>query len=181
MTDTSKPEAPAKRHDNPARDLLVASLTDPAFDHAHATWREASARYGETRAFADLAALPLLPNQRPTLWKVRPLSIAARAIVLGASTAASQRLNALRLGLVERLDGALVQLDGAVTGATPTALPCIEGAALPQVKDEALQAAADEWGGVWLDELADVILHRMDLPPRRYIPFPLPLPSALLT
>lgn len=181
MTDTSKTEAPAKRHDNPARDLLVASLTDPAFDRAQPTWREASARYGETRAVADLAALPLLPNQRPTLWKVRPLSIAARAIVLGATTVASQRLNALRLGLVERLDGALAQFDGTVTGATPTALQTIEGAALPQVKDEAIQAAADEWGGVWLDELADVILHRMDLPPRRYIPFPLPLPSVLLT
>jgi hypothetical protein len=178
MSDTT---STPKRHDNPSRDLWVASLLDPAFDHEHKTWKEARDRYSETRSTADLAALPLLPNQRPTLWKLRALSIAARSLVLGASTISGQRLNALRLALVERADGATVQLDGTITGATPTTLACIEGAALPQVKDEALQSAADEWGGVWLDELGDVVLHRMDLPPKRYIPFPLPLPSALLT
>lgn len=181
MTDTPKLEAPAKRHDNPARDLLVASLTDPAFDHAHPTWREASARYGETRAVADLAALPVIPGQLPTLWRVRPLSIAARASVLGTSSVAVQRLFALRFGLVERLDGAAVQANGNPVGGTTTALATVDGAAIAQTRDEAIQAAADEWGGVWLDEIADVILHRMDLPPRRYFPFPLPLPSALLT
>ena len=36
------------------------------------------------------------------------------------------------------------------------------------------------FGGVWVDEIGDVILHRADLPPSRFVRFPLPLSSALV-
>ena len=180
-TPPAAPPLPPKRNDHPARDLWVGSLLDPAFDRAHASWKETSARYSETRAAADLRAMPVILGQRPTLWRLRPLSITARQTVLTSTSYPMQRLLALRLGLVERVDGAELSPEGAPVGVVPVVLKGIEGSVTPQLTDEAMQGEVDAWGGYWLDEIADVILARMDLSPRRYLPFPLPLPSALLT
>ena len=168
----------AESHDNPARETHVASLADPSFDHAHADWPKLRDAYARSRSLADLAKLPRLAEQPLTLWRLRPLSVAARSAVFASAAESMQRLSAVRLGVVARLDNATVE-GGAVKGAE-TVLPAIEGG-LPQVQDPALQAEVDAWGGLWVDELGDVIIHRTNLPPRRFFAFPLPLPSALLT
>jgi hypothetical protein len=61
-----------------------------------------------------------------------------------------------------------------------TALPLFEGAQVPQITAAAVDAQTETHGGLWIDEIGEVVLHRTDLPPRRYLPFPLPLPSTHL-
>lgn len=168
-----------KRYDNPARDAFIASVGDPAFDRAHKDWPVLRDRYADTRSVADLAALPTLPEQWPTLFRVRALSVAARATCYAAPSVPAQRVNALRLGLVARVDGPRTYADGAVAGCAETAFATVPGAALQQVAEEALDGVAALLGGDGLDELADAILHRADANPRRMLPFPLPPRSVL--
>lgn len=170
------------RHDNPARDAFVASLLDPAFDRDAPGWAAARDRYAKTRAVVDLAALPVLPDQWPTLWRVRPLSSVARAAALSNSSVVLQRLSAVRFGVAARIDGprAYDLSRGGVTECVEVALATTEGAQIPQITAAAVDAQTETHGGLWIDEIGEVILHRTDLPPRRYLPFPLPLPSALL-
>lgn len=170
-----------KRFDNPARDAFVASVGDPAFDRSHKEWETLRNRYADTRSIADLAALPVLPEQWPQLWRVRPLTTAGRATAYTSGASSLQRITALRLGLVARIDGPRTydDVNGTVGGATEVALAQLAGAALAQVTEAALDEAGAHLGGDGLDELADVILHRADVSPRRMLPFPLPPRSAL--
>lgn len=177
---TPTPPAP-KRYDNPARDAFIASVGDPAFDRSHPAWVNLRDRYIDTRSIADLAALPVLPEQWPQLWRVRPLTTGGRATAYTSATPSLQRITALRLGLVSRVDGPRTYdaVNGTIGGATEIALPQVPNAPLPQVTDAALDEASAQLGGDALDELADVILHRADGSPRRMLPFPLPPRSAL--
>lgn len=170
-----------KRYDNPARDAWVASVGDPAFDREHPEWIARRNRYADTRSVADLAALPVLPEQQPQLWRVRPLTTAGRATAYTSGASSLQRITALRLGLVARIDGPRTYdtVSGTVGGAAEVPLAQLAGAALAQVTDAALDEAGAHLGGDGLDELADVILHRADASPRRMLPFPLPPRSAL--
>lgn len=165
--------------DNPARDTFVASLTDPAFDRAHASWRDLSRRYAETRAVADLAALPCRDGLVPTLWRIRALSVSARAGCYTSSIASLQRLQAVRFGLVARLDNARF-IAGKVEATSERIFEPIKGISVAQVSDDDIQAQVESFGGVWVDEIGDIILHRADLPPSRFVRFPLPLSSALV-
>lgn len=178
MTDPTPP----KRYDNPARDAWVASVGDPAFDREHEAWPALRDRYVDTRSVADLAALPTLPGQWPTLWRARALSVGARATCYSATSVAAQRLNALRFGLVSQVDGprAYEPAEGRVSGCAEKPFDVVPGAVFPQAADAGLDALAALVGGDGLDELADVILHRADSNPRRLLPFPLPPRSALL-
>lgn len=168
-----------QKHDNPARETFVASLLDPAWDRSHAAWPAARDAYIATRSLAALAAIPIAAGQAPVLWRIRALSVAARAACYGSSLASVQRLSALRHGLVARLDGPRF-IDGRVEATRETIFDTIPGAPLPTVPDSVLQTQVDEWGGLWVDEIGDVIIHRADLPPSRFVRFPLPLPSALV-
>jgi hypothetical protein len=168
------------QNDSPARDAYVATLADPAFDRDHADWPALSDRYVRTRALADLARLPTRPGLWPTLWRIRPLSVAARATAHSSAAVSLQRLWGARLGLVARVDGTRVYGDGAVSDCQEKRLDTYPGSAPPQVKDEALDAQVAEFGGDWLDEIAEVILHRTNSAPRKLLPFPQPPASALL-
>jgi len=170
-----------KRYDSPARDAFIASVGDPAFDREHPAWVALRDRYVDTRSIADLAALPVLPEQQPQLWRVRPLTTAGRATAYTSATPSLQRITALRLGLVSRVDGPRTYdaVNGTIGGATEIALAQMPNAPLPQVTDAALDEASSQLGGDALDELADVILHRADASPRRVLPFPLPPLSTL--
>lgn len=172
----------AKRYDNPARDAYVASIGDPAFDRASPAWPALRDRYVDTRSIADLAALPVLPAQLPTLWRVRPLTVAGRAMAYASSSASLQRLNAVRLALIARVDGPRTYdaAEGRVTGCTEVEAQQMANTAVPQAHESAVDAAAALLGGDGLDELGDVILHRASGNPRRMLPFPLPPPSVLL-
>lgn len=172
-------DLPPPQNDNPARDAYVASLADPAFDREHPDWLELRDRYVETRALADLARLPVKPGCHPTLWRIRPLTVAARATAYSTAAPSLQRLWAARLGLVARVDGPRVYGDGAVSDCAEKRLDTHRGSNPPQVKDEALDEAARQFGGDLLDELADVILHRANTSPKKLLPFPPPPPSAL--
>lgn len=177
----TEPAAPL-RHDNPARDAFLASLLDPAFDRAAPGWAALRDRYAKTRAVADLAALPTLPDQWPTLWRVRALGAVARAAALTNTSTVLQRLSAVRFGVVSRIDGPRTYDpgNGVVVNATESPLAVAEGAQLPQLATAAVDAQVETHGGLWVDEIGEAILHRTDLPPRRYLPFPCPLPSSLL-
>lgn len=170
------------RHDNPARDAFVASLLDPALDRDHPTWPAARDRYARTRAVVDLAALPTLPDQWPTLWRLRPLTSVARAAALSNASIVLQRLSAVRFSVVARIDGPRTYepVKGTVSDCAETMLPLHEGAQIPQISGPAVDAQTETHGGLWIDEIGEVVLHRTDLPPRRYLPFPLPLPSTHL-
>jgi hypothetical protein len=170
------------RHDNPARDTWVASLLDPALDRDHPAWPAARDRYARTRAIADLAALPTIPDQWPTLWRLRPLTSVARAAALSSTSTVLQRLSAVRFGVVARIEGprSYDPARGTVGDCAEVALPTADGAQVPQITAAAVDAQTETHGGLWIDEVGEIILHRTDLPPRRYLPFPLPLPSALL-
>lgn len=168
------------QNDSPARDAYVATLADPAFDRAHGDWPALRDRYIQTRALADLARLPTLGGLWPVLWRIRPLSVAARATAHSSAAVSLQRLWAARLGLVARVDGARVYGDGAVSDCQEKRFDAYPGSSPPQVKDEVLDAQVQEFGGDWLDEVAEVILHRVNSSPRKLLPFPPPPASALL-
>lgn len=170
-----------KRYDNPARDAYVASLGDPAFDRSNPAWPALRDRYIDTRSIADLAALPVLPEQWPTLWRVRPLTVAGRAMAYASTSPSLQRLNAVRLALVARVDGPRIYdaAEGRVSGCTESEAPQMANVAVAQALESAVDAAHALLGGDGLDELGDVILHRASGNPRRMLPFPLPPPSAL--
>lgn len=175
----STEKLPPPQNDSPARDAYVASLADPAFDRAHADWDALRDRYVETRALADLARLPVRPGAWPTLFRVRPLSVSARATAHSSPAVSLQRLWAARLGVVARVDGPRVYGDGAVSDCTEKRLATHRGSNPPQATDEELDAMVQEFGGDWLDELAEVILHRANTSPRKLLPFPQPPLSAL--
>lgn len=166
----------AKQHDHPAAPIWVASLTDAAWDRSHAKWPELSAAYADSRSQADLEALPVSVGMTPTLFRVRALPVLTRALVLSHSTLAAQRLSALRFGLADK---AVALFSGAMPTGEITPLRLVEGATTATVHEDELQSIANLYGGVVLDEIADVILHRLDLPPARFLPFPLPVPSAM--
>lgn len=186
MEPTDTPAAAASpppdppRNDNPARDTWVASLLDPAFDKAHENWRAACDRYVATRALADLAKLPTLPEQWPTLWRLRPLTAIARTLVYSNTNLVGQRHTALRLALVARVDGPRTYVDGAVANCKEERLAHLRGAAVPQVEEAAIDAQVNEFGGLWLDEIGEIVIHRTNAPRKVYLPFPQPLPSQLL-
>lgn len=175
-------EAPAAplRNDNPARDTWIASLLDPAFDRDHLEWPARRDRYAATRAVADLAALPLVPELLPALWRVRALSAVARTGVYAQASLGAQRLTALRFALVARVDGPRTYAPDGVVNCTERAFPRVKGAAVPQVEDAAIDAEMSELGGLWLDEIGEVVIHRTNAPRRVYLPFPLLLPSSVL-
>lgn len=172
-------ELPPLQNDSPARDAYVASLGDLAFDREHADWPALRDRYIQTRALADLARLPTQGGLWPVLWRIRPLTVAARATAHSSPAVSLQRLWAARLGLVARVDGARIYGDGAVSDCQEKRLDTHPGANPPQVKDEVLDAQVQEFGGDWLDEIAEVILHRVNASPRKLLPFPQP-PLSLL-
>lgn len=172
-----QPPQPPQRADSPTHPLWVASLSDPAWDRTSPSWATAAERYANTRALVDLIALPLVPNAVPRLYRLRPLSIQVRALVLSQSSLGAQRLAALRFALESVIDST-ISMNGPDSG-TPTPFAQYPGVTHWQVHDDALQAEADTVGALVLDEIADVVLHRLDLPPRRFFPFPLPLPSAM--
>ena len=175
----STEKLPPPQNDNPGRDAYVASLADPAFDRAHADWGALRDRYVETRALADLARLPVKPGAWTTLFRVRPLSVSARATAHSSPAVSLQRLWAARLGVVARVDGPRVYGDGAVSDCQEKRLATHRGSTPPQATDEELDALVQEFGGDWLDELAEVILHRANTSPRKLLPFPQPPLSAL--
>lgn len=153
----------------PTVPLEVVSLADPALDRAHLWWPELSARYARTRHPDDLIALPRLLGARPTRWTLRAVSVAARALILSAPTVAQQQLLALRFSLAAVSDETGARL-----------LPVIPQSAPPQVADATIESEIlAVWGGVVLDELGDVALHRLDLQPRSFVPFPRPPRSVL--
>lgn len=181
--DTEAPAAPPPeplRNDNPARDTWVCTLLDAAFDREHEEWPALRDRYANTRAVADLAKLPALPGQWPALWRLRALSAVARTSFFAQASIGAQRLTALRLALVGRVDGPRTYAADGVTGCVEKALPRLKGAPVPQVEDAAIDAQLDEYGGLWLDELGEVVIHRTNAPRRVYLPFPLLLPSSVL-
>jgi hypothetical protein len=182
LPEPERPAAPPAplRNDNPARDTWIASLLDPAFDRNHREWPERRDRYTATRAVADLAALPTLPEQFPSLWRVRALSAVARTGIYAQATVTAQRLTALRFALVARIDGARTYGPDGVTGCAERAFARVKGAPVPQVEDAAIDAEMNEFGGLWLDELGEVVIHRTNAPRRVYLPFPLLLPSSVL-
>lgn len=180
-TDAPAPPPPEPpRNDNPARDTWVCSLLDAAFDREHAEWPALRDRYANTRAVADLAKLPALPGQWPALWRLRALSAVARTSFFAQASLGAQRLTALRLALVARVDGPRTYAEGGVTGCTEKAFPRLKGAPVPQVEDAAIDAEMNELGGLWLDELGELVIHRTNAPRRVYLPFPLLLPSSVL-
>lgn len=178
-TDNDRPSLPAPQNDNPSRDTWLASLLDPAFDRDHPDWPELRDRYAQTRAVADLARLPTVPEQHPVLWRVRALSAVARTAIYAQTSLAAQRLTALRFALAARVDGPRAYGPDGVQGAE-VRFALVRGAAVPQVEDAAVDAQASEFGGLWLDELGEVVIHRTNAPRRVYLPFPLLLPSTVL-
>lgn len=179
MSDNDKPALPAPQNDNPAKDTWVASLLDAAFDRQHPDWPDLRDRYAQTRAVADLARLPTVPELAPALWRLRPLSAVARTAIYAQTSLAAQRLTALRFALVARVDGPRSYGPDGVQG-NETRFPLVKGAAVPQVEDAAIDAQAAELGGLWLDEIGEVVIHRTNAPRRVYLPFPLLLPSTVL-
>lgn len=175
----STEKLPPPQNDNPGRDAYVASLLDPAFDREHADWPDLRDRYVETRALADLSRLPVKPGTWPSLFRIRPLTVAARATAHSSPAVSLQRLWAARLGVVSRVDGARVYGDGTVSDCNEKRFATHRGSNPPQVTDEELDALLREFGGDLLDELAEVILHRANTSPRKLLPFPQPPPSAL--
>ncbi len=173
-------DLPPPQNDSPARDAYVATLSDSAFNRDHDDWPALRDRYIQTRALADLARLPVLPGRWPTLWRIRPLTVAARATAHSSPAVSLQRLWAARLGLVARVDGPRTFGDGVIGDCQEKRLDTYPGSSPAQVKDEALDAQVQEFGGDWLDEVAEVILHRVNTSPRKLLPFPQPPASALL-
>lgn len=184
-----------RRYENPARETFIASALDPAFDvpttdelarltgdeRAEGERRRALLNtYAESRSLADLAAIPLRSNERPVLWRVRALGAEQRALVNSNRLVANADLDAVRFGVVARIEGASITADGAVTGGVETKLALVPGARLVSITDEAIDGEVAIAGGTWVDEMGGAIRHRSDQHPRRCLPFTLPPRAAAL-
>jgi len=177
------------RYENPARDTHLASVLDPAFavpgtdelarltgdERAEGERRRALLNtYAESRSLADLIAVPTRGTERPVLWRVRALGVEQRALVNSNRLPALADLDAVRFGVVARIEGATITPDGAVQGGTETKLALTEGARLVTITDAAIDGEMAVGGGTWVDEMGAAIRHRSDQHPRRCLPFPLP-------
>jgi len=164
-------------NDNPARPTHFASRLDAAFDDSTDAGKAALAAYVESRSIVDLSMVPVRAGMTLTLWKVRPLSAAERAVVLSNRSEAMADLNAVQYGVVARVEGATVLATG-LNGGTETVFKRHDASNI--VAPEALAAELEIAGGVWVDELGAFIRARSDARPGRYFPFSLPPRVAAL-
>jgi hypothetical protein len=137
------------------RMLHVAQTTgrgDPAFDRAHPDYLTALRAYARSRLPSDLAAIPLREGRSPRLFAVRVLSPEARAIVRDAQGDGSRALLAVRMGVAS-------YADGPTTHSAPTESSSHLGAMASRDWCVTLSALG---GGMLLDELAAVVIHRAD-------------------
>lgn len=163
---------------SPSSPLWVAQIAgygDPAFDRDHDGFAAALRLYEQTRRPEHLAAIPLVPGARLTLWKLRPLTPAERTDVKGFATEDLRRFIAFRTAVVARIDGGAVSASGEVTGPERPA-PLMPNGKLTS-DDWLTEQVADAGGGI-VDELGALVLQRATVHPKA--PRPYRLPQSLL-
>ncbi|MDB4930529.1 MAG: hypothetical protein JWM10_3013 [Myxococcaceae bacterium] len=162
--------------------MLVATVSlqedslssDPAINLGAKGVSEALTRYARTRSDEDRAKVPMLPNQRPTLFKLSPMSVAAvRWCKQVTGEERAQRVVACICH--EFVDEKGTDHRAADFGKIYEE----EKSRFAVAPDEWLQHIADLHGNGALRELAQVALDRAEASPRALSPFRLPAGSML--
>ncbi len=145
-----------------------APTCDPAINLDAPGAAAALSRYERERSADALAALPLLPDARPVVFRVSPLSAAAWRVA-GEREGASRLQILVALGCHEYTDERGVEHKAAQHGGVTSPRNGIAIAA-----DEWVDHIHDAFGEDAVAELAKVIADRTEAGPRALAPFRLP-------
>jgi hypothetical protein len=145
----------------------VTPTCDPALNLAAPGAPEALSRYERTRSDADRDALPLLPDARPVLFEVSPLTPAAYRFCMDA-TGATRDHRAFTVACHALTDERGVRHEASAHGGTETA------GTITQARDAWIEHVASLVGEAAVREVAKVALDRAEAGPRALAPFALP-------
>lgn len=145
--------------------MQLSSGMDPAVDQDAEDAATRLAEYATSRHPMELARVPLRAGERPTLWKLRPLTPEERSELLSQPTPKAV-LEAFRCAVVARCDGATVSADGRVSGAEEAA-PLDRGRATAAW----VKAQIALGGGALVDELGSLALQRANVHPKARRPY----------